>query len=123
MDSSSSATSSRKPSANIDRFGPAALHSQHELTAGEACTILTAAGTGCFHYAGLAVTRRRRDDVCDLDGLFFYLRDLDSGQYWSATVQPAGRELQEYDVQWLPTLVRFRSLAQGIEAQLEICLT
>jgi cyclic beta-1,2-glucan synthetase len=67
------------------------MPSVHYLQGVRLRSTLTTAGTGRLEYDGLAVTRRLGDETCDADGVFIYLRDLDSGRFWSATLQPIAR--------------------------------
>ena len=41
-------------------------------------------GTGSSHFGELAVTRRTPDFTRETDAFVLYVRDLDSGDYWSA---------------------------------------
>ena len=53
------------------------------LANGRYATLLTAAGTGYSAWGELALTRWNADPTEDGDGFFLYLRDLDSGVFWS----------------------------------------
>ena len=58
------------------------------LTNGDFTSIVTEAGGGGAAWRGLAVTRWTPDPTRDADGRWLYVRDLDSGEYWSAATQP-----------------------------------
>ena len=60
--------------------------------------MLTAAGSGYSRWRGLAVTRWREDATCDDWGSYVFLRDVRSGDVWSAGFQPSGVEPDTYDV-------------------------
>ena len=60
--------------------------------------MLTAAGSGYSRWRGLAVTRWREDATCDDWGSYIFLRDVRSGDVWSAGHQPVGAEPDAYDV-------------------------
>jgi cyclic beta-1,2-glucan synthetase len=60
--------------------------------------MLTAAGSGYSNWRDLAVTRWREDATCDDLGSFVLLRDVATGEVWSATCQPIGAELDAYEV-------------------------
>ncbi|WP_216849841.1 GH36-type glycosyl hydrolase domain-containing protein [Acidisoma sp. L85] len=70
----------------------------HLLSNGRYALMLTAAGSGYSRWGDLAVTRWREDATCDDRGSYVYLRDVRSGQVWSATFQPTAIEPQEYHV-------------------------
>ena len=58
------------------------------LSNGRYSTFLTTSGTGYSRLEGVALTRWHGDRTRDADGFFVYVRDLDSGRYWSAGRQP-----------------------------------
>ena len=70
----------------------------HLLSNGHYTVMLTAAGSGYSRWRGLAVTRWREDATCDDWGSYVFLRDVRSGDVWSAGFQPAGAEPAAYDV-------------------------
>ena len=70
----------------------------HLLSNGRYTVMLTAAGSGYSRWRGLAVTRWREDATCDDWGSYVFLRDVRSGDVWSAGYQPVGVEPDAYDV-------------------------
>jgi cyclic beta-1,2-glucan synthetase len=70
----------------------------HLLSNGRYAVMLTAAGSGYTRWRGVAVTRWREDATCDDWGSYVYLRDVRSGDVWSAGYQPVGTEPDAYDV-------------------------
>ena len=64
----------------------------HLLSNGRYAVMLTAAGSGYSRWRGLAVTRWREDATCDDWGSYVFLRDIRSGDVWSAGLQPTGAE-------------------------------
>jgi cyclic beta-1,2-glucan synthetase len=84
---------------------PRSLHTPHHATPrtrllsnGRYAVMLTAAGSGYSRWGELAVTRWRSDVTCDAWGSYVFLRDVDSGERWSAGYQPSGIEPDEYEV-------------------------
>ncbi len=70
-----------------DPWFPAA-HAQPQafvLSNGRLTSLLTAAGGGGLSFQGLALTRYQPDPTRDDEGLWFYVRDEDSGHVWLAT--------------------------------------
>jgi N,N'-diacetylchitobiose phosphorylase len=67
------------------------------LSRGSYAVLLTASGGGASGFGGYALTRWTADRTRDADGFFVYLRDLDSGEVWSAGYQPVGRAADRYD--------------------------
>ena len=69
----------------------------HLLSNGSYHVMATHAGGGYSRWRDLAVTRWREDATCDGYGTFIYLRDRDTGRYWSTAYQPTlheGRSLR-----------------------------
>jgi cyclic beta-1,2-glucan synthetase len=83
-------------------------------------TIVTNAGGGASLYRDRAVTRWREDPTTDPGSQFLYLRDVHTGELWSATHQPTCLEAEEYVVEFLSEKAVFRRRDHDIEAQLEI---
>ena len=81
------------------------LHTPHDATPrtrllsnGRYAVMLTGAGSGYSRWRDLAVTRWREDVTCDAWGSYVFLRDVDSGEVWSAGHQPTCIEPDEYEV-------------------------
>ena len=70
----------------------------HLLSNGRYAVMITAAGSGYSRWRGMAVTRWREDVTLDHWGSYIFLRDLRSGQVWSAGYQPSGAEPDRYEV-------------------------
>src|SRR5450432_3528514 len=70
----------------------------HLLSNGRYAVMITAVGSGYSRWRDIAVTRWREDVTCDNWGTYVFLRDLHSGEVWSAGYQPSGAEPDRYDV-------------------------
>ena len=60
--------------------------------------MITAAGSGYSRWRGLAITRWREDVTRDVGGTYVFLRDVESGESWSASYQPSAVEPESYQV-------------------------
>jgi cyclic beta-1,2-glucan synthetase len=58
------------------------------LSNGRYHLVLTQAGGGYSRWKDIAVTRWREDSTCDDWGLFSYVRDVATGEFWSTNYQP-----------------------------------
>ena len=68
------------------------------MSNGRYSTMVTAVGSGYSRWHDVAVTRWREDVTCDGWGTYIFLRDVRSGEVWSAGYQPAGVEPDLYEV-------------------------
>ncbi|MFC6487956.1 GH36-type glycosyl hydrolase domain-containing protein [Nitratireductor sp. GCM10026969] len=70
----------------------------HMLSNGRYAVMLTAAGAGYSGWRNIAVTRWQEDATRDDWGSFIFLRDVQSGDIWSAGAQPLGAEGENREV-------------------------
>ena len=68
------------------------------LSNGRYAVMLTTAGSGYSRWRDLAVTRWREDPTRDAWGTYVFLRDVESGESWSAGYQPRGGAPDSYEV-------------------------
>ena len=68
----------------------------HLLSNGAYSVMVTAAGSGYSRWRDIAITRWREDVTCDNWGSYCFLRDIESGDVWSAGYQPSVVEPDSY---------------------------
>ncbi|MBF6595490.1 MAG: glycosyl transferase, partial [Thermaceae bacterium] len=95
----------------------------HLLSNGRYIVMLSAAGSGYSRWKGLAVTRWREDATCDDWGSYIYLRDVRSGQLWSATAQPTLLEPTIYEAQFYEERARFFRREGDIASTLQVLVS
>jgi cellobiose phosphorylase len=100
-----------------------AMPEVHLLSNGRYHVMTTQAGGGYSRWGELAVTRWREDATCDAWGTFVYLRDLDSGRYWSAAHQPTRRKADRYEAIFAQARAEYRRHDQEIETYTELCVS
>lgn len=93
------------------------------LSNGHYATMLTTAGSGYSRWGDLAVTRWHGDACCDDDGSYLLVRDLDSGEVWSATAQPAGAPPDAYGVTFSENLAVFTRHDGTLQTRLEVLIS
>jgi cyclic beta-1,2-glucan synthetase len=106
-----------------------AVPRSHLLGNGRYTVMITAAGSGYsrFHGAGsfanvgdIAVTRFREDTTRDCWGSYLFLRDVQSGEVWSAGYQPSGAEPDSYEVSFSEDRAEIVRRDRAITCRLEV---
>jgi len=82
--------------------------------------LLSAAGGGQSRCRGLAVNRWSADRVGDAQGQFIYLRDTDTGNFWSTGLQPVPRVEATYDADYEPARFSLSCMHEDIESRLDV---
>ncbi|MDP2760230.1 MAG: glucoamylase family protein [Sideroxyarcus sp.] len=95
----------------------------HLLSNGRYHVMATHAGGSYSRWRDLAVTRWREDATADGWGTFIYLRDIDSGKYWSTAHQPTLRRADHYEAIFVQARAEYRRRDQAIEAHTEITVS
>lgn len=95
----------------------------HLLSNGHYAVMLTAAGSGYSRWRGVAVTRWREDATCDDAGAYIFLRDVRSGELWSAGYQPVGAEADSYDVVFNEDRAEITRKDGGLTTMLEVLVS
>ena len=95
----------------------------HLLSNGRYHVMATNAGGGYSRWGDLAVTRWREDATSDCWGTFIYLRDRDTGRYWSTAYQPTLRQADHYEAIFVQARAEYRRRDQAIEAHTEISVS
>ena len=95
----------------------------HLLSNGRYSVMVTAAGSGYSRWLGRDVTRWREDATRDPYGTYVFLRDVQSGQIWSAGYQPSGVEPDAYDVVYSEDRAEFRRRDGPLSTTLEIIVS
>jgi cellobiose phosphorylase len=95
----------------------------HLLSNGRYHVAISSAGGGYSRWGDLAVTRWREDATCDNWGTFIYLRDLASGDFWSAAHQPTRQSLQGYEAIFSQSRAEFRHNHAGLDVHTEISVS
>ena len=95
----------------------------HLLSNGSYHVMATQAGGGYSRWRDLAVTRWREDATSDGWGTFIYLRDRDTGRYWSTAYQPTLRKADHYEAIFVQARAEYRRRDQVIEAHTEISVS
>jgi cellobiose phosphorylase len=93
------------------------------LSNGRYHVMVTSAGGGYSRWKELAVTRWREDTTCDPWGTFCYLRDAESGEFWSTAAQPAPKRAESYEAIFSEGRAEFRRRDDGFDTHTEIAVS
>ena len=95
----------------------------HLLSNGRYHVAITSAGGGYSRWCDLAVTRWREDATRDCYGSFCYVRDLDSGIFWSNAWQPTLKPGSNYEAIFSQARAEFRRRDELIETYTQISVS
>ncbi len=93
------------------------------LSNGRYSVMVTNAGGGYSRWKDLAVTRWQEDSTRDNWGMFCYLRDTESGEFWSTAFQPTLKQPDSYEAIFSEGRAEFRRRDHGIESHTEIAVS
>jgi cyclic beta-1,2-glucan synthetase len=95
----------------------------HLLSNGRYAVMLTAAGSGYSRWRNIAVTRWREDVARDCWGSYIFLRDAQTGEFWSAGYQPSGVEPDSYEVSFHEDRAEFVRRDRSLTTTLDVVVS
>ncbi len=95
----------------------------HLLSNGRYHVMVSSAGGGYSRWRDLAVTRWREDPTRDCWGTFCYVRDLNSGRFWSIGYQPTLQASKSYEAIFAQGKAEFHRWDDDIETHTEISVS
>ena len=93
------------------------------LSNGRYQVMISSAGSGYSRWKDIAVTRWREDATKDDHGIFCYIKDINSGKFWSNTYQPTLQAPKNYEAIFSEGHVEFRRNDFGIDTKTEIVIS
>jgi len=93
------------------------------LSNGRYQVMIANSGAGYSRWKDLAVTRWREDPTKDDRVIFCYIKDGNSGNFWSTTYEPTLRTAKKYEVIFSQAHVEFRRADHGIDTKTEIMVS
>ena len=93
------------------------------LSNGNYHMMITNAGGGYSRWKDIAVTRWREDGTCDNWGAFCYIRDVETGEYWSNTYQPTHTKGRNFEAAFSQGRVDFHNSGSDIDVHTEIVVS
>jgi len=93
------------------------------LSNGSYHVMLSSAGGGYSRNNGMAVTRWHEDITQDNWGTFCYLRDIETGSFWSAAFQPTRRKTESHQAIFSDSRAEFRARELDFDSHMEIVVS
>ncbi len=93
------------------------------LSNGRYHVMVTNSGGGYSRWNDIALTRWREDGTCDNWGTFCYIRDAESGEFWSTAYQPTLKPPEKYEAIFSEARVEFRRRDHELETHTEIAVS
>jgi len=93
------------------------------LSNGRYQVMISNSGAGYSRWKDLSVTRWREDATKDDRGIFCYIKDVGSGNFWSNTYEPTLRPAKKYEVIFSQGHIEFRRRDNGIHTNTEIVIS
>lgn len=104
--------------------GPDAAHPAVQLLSnGRYHVAVSSAGGGWSRHEDLAVTRWREDATRDNHGIFCYLRDVQSGEFWSAAHQPVAAQVERYEAVFSGSRAEFKVRNKDFDSHMDIVVS
>ena len=95
----------------------------HFLSNGSYTVMITQYGTGYSAYRGSLVTRFMGDCLRDAPGVHVYIRDVISGNVWSATLLPTCVRADREKAVFEPHKATFERAVDSVETIMEVCVS
>lgn len=95
----------------------------HSISNGQYSVMLTNAGSGFSRFQEINLSRWREDVTQDAWGMYFYIQNLNSGDFWSATHHPCRNSGEDYRVTYAPDKVEFSRKDGNITTHTEVVVS
>ncbi|HVI41544.1 MAG TPA: glucoamylase family protein, partial [Anaerovoracaceae bacterium] len=96
------------------------LPKSHILSNGNHSVMLTDKGTGYSRNKTVDISRWREDPIIDRYGMFFYVKNVTTNRYWSATYSPFNVLPEKYEVVFTPDKAAYKRVDGDIETSVEV---
>jgi cyclic beta-1,2-glucan synthetase len=116
-------STSNEPELRIIRTPDTVVPSVQLLSNGNYHVMVTNAGGGYSRWRNMAITRWREDTTCDNWGAFCYIRDLQTGSFWSMAHQPSLKKVQNYEASFSQGRADFHGVYNNIEVHTDVVVS
>lgn len=94
----------------------------HLMTNGTYHVMVSNAGGGYSRWKGLDLTRWREDAATDQNGMFIFLREVDTDRAWTPTFQPLAPNFDRYEAVFSQGGAEFQSVLHQFQNRLQIAV-
>ena len=93
------------------------------LSNGSYSTMISDSGSGYSKKDDMTIYRWKGDTTSDSSGMFFYIKNLNSNDFWSATYEPCKEENDDYSIEFTLDKARFERKDGNISTKYEVMLS
>ena len=93
------------------------------LSNGNFSTMITLQGSGYSKEGNNLLYRWKGDSTVDNSGLFLYIKNLNSNEYWSATFEPCRNDCEETDIEFSVDKAKFTKRCGSIKSEMEVVVS
>ena len=93
------------------------------LSNGSYSTMISDSGSGYSKKDDITIYRWKGDTTSDSSGMFFYIKNLNSNDFWSATYEPCKEENDDYSIEFTLDKARFERKDGNISTKYEVMLS
>ncbi len=93
------------------------------LSNGSYSTMVTLSGSGYGKKDGMTVYRWKGDNTSDSSGMFFYIKNLNSNDYWSATYEPCKYGGEDYNAEFTLDKAKYSRRDGSIKTTMEVVVS
>lgn len=93
------------------------------LSNGNYSSIISNKGSGYSKAGDISIYRWREDVTLDSSGMFFYIKNINSNEFWSATYEPCKNEGEEHKIIFFPDKAEFSRKDGNIMTKTEIIVS
>lgn len=93
------------------------------MSNGRYSLMITNSGSGYSKKGDISIYRWREDSTTDNTGMFFYIKNVNSNDYWSATYEPCGYVPENYKVTFSEDKAEFERKDGNIKTYMKVTLS
>jgi cellobiose phosphorylase len=95
----------------------------HLLSNGKYSLMITNSGSGYSKKEDMGIYRWREDSTLDSSGMFFYIKNINSNEYWSTAYEPCKSEGEDYSVIFSLDKAEFKRKDGNLTTHMEIAVS